>query len=298
MPGQVVEEFKDWVRKGLYKKISIALNDNMGLRHIGFLGGRAPAIKGLKPATFGEGKAAWTFEMEIPCLPDDSGYKQNFTKTINKGGKKMTIQGFIEKMKGLFVEAEQELAPPPHVGNPGAKFTEADLSAKMKEIETQTFAEAQKKINIETEARKVAEGKLKDIETKSRKESIAAFCEAQCKEGKLTPALRKRIEPVMIFAANHEDAIEFAEGEKKTPIEALQSFMSALPKMVVFSEVAGKEKDGPTGGSAGEKLTILTHTKMKEKKDLSFSAAFSEVQKENPGLVEEYALEIHPALRP
>ena len=210
------------------------------------------------------------------------------------------------KPEAKAVAAKPEAGKKPEPGNTKpdagnqkpADPAQQEMAAKMKEIETQTFAEAQKKINIETETRKVVEGKLKDIETKSRKESIAAFCEAQCKEGKLTPALRKLIEPVMIFAANHEDAIEFAEGEKKTPLEILQSFLTELPKMVVFSEVAGKEKDGPTGGSAGEKLTILTHTKMKEKKDLSFSAAFCEVQKENPGLVEEYELEIHPAVRP
>jgi len=45
---KVDPEFALWVEKGLYRKISIALSDDLKLRHIGFLGAAAPAVKGLK----------------------------------------------------------------------------------------------------------------------------------------------------------------------------------------------------------------------------------------------------------
>lgn len=51
-PGQLVEQFKDWVRKGLYKKVSIALYPDLTLRHIGFLGAVPPAVKGLENVRF------------------------------------------------------------------------------------------------------------------------------------------------------------------------------------------------------------------------------------------------------
>lgn len=47
---KVLPEFKNWVDKGLYRKISVALSPETGLRHIGFLGAVAPAIKGLSHA--------------------------------------------------------------------------------------------------------------------------------------------------------------------------------------------------------------------------------------------------------
>lgn len=48
----LVPEFMDWVKKGLYKKRSISLHPDMTLRHIGFLGATPPAIKGLADVQF------------------------------------------------------------------------------------------------------------------------------------------------------------------------------------------------------------------------------------------------------
>lgn len=50
----IVPEFADEVRAGRYKKVSIALYPTNLLRHIGFLGAVAPAVKGLKPVAFEE----------------------------------------------------------------------------------------------------------------------------------------------------------------------------------------------------------------------------------------------------
>jgi cation transport regulator ChaB len=62
-PKQLAEDFRDWIRKGLYKKVSIALYPDLGLRHVGFLGAMPPAVKGLRPAQFGEA-AAWQIEVD------------------------------------------------------------------------------------------------------------------------------------------------------------------------------------------------------------------------------------------
>lgn len=48
----VSKEFLDWVKKGFYKKRSIALYPDLLLRHVGFLGGTPPAVKGLPDASF------------------------------------------------------------------------------------------------------------------------------------------------------------------------------------------------------------------------------------------------------
>ena len=51
---QVQPEFKEWVRKGLYKTRSIAVDKNNVLKHIAFLGATAPAVKGMKSFCFNE----------------------------------------------------------------------------------------------------------------------------------------------------------------------------------------------------------------------------------------------------
>lgn len=64
-PKQLLNELREWVRQGTYKKISISLFPDMTLRHVGFLGGVAPAVKDLKPVEFTNKKMAWTFEMGV-----------------------------------------------------------------------------------------------------------------------------------------------------------------------------------------------------------------------------------------
>ncbi len=48
-------KFVEEVRKGLYRKISMAIYPDMTLRHVGFLGAASPAVKGLELAKFTDG---------------------------------------------------------------------------------------------------------------------------------------------------------------------------------------------------------------------------------------------------
>jgi len=50
----LVPEFLDMVKRGLFKKRSVSLYPNLILRHIGFLGAMPPAIKGLEDIRFQE----------------------------------------------------------------------------------------------------------------------------------------------------------------------------------------------------------------------------------------------------
>lgn len=209
----------------------------------------------------------------------------------NKGGNDM--REWIAKMKEAVGLAEKELTPDPSI-----KFSEADIQAAETRGKESQFAEVEKlkkeKADLEKEKGEAA-ARTKEIETKARNEGITAFCEGLCKEGKLTPALRKIIEPIMISvgAVDQPPSIEFSEGVKKSALEGIKDFLTEIPKVVTFKEVAGGPGPG-SGGSAAEKLSALTKTKMETKKDLSYGAAFSEVQKENPELARELLVEIRP----
>ncbi len=61
---KVVPEFVQWVEKGLYRKISVAIGADGTLRHVGFLGAVPPAIKGLKHA-FAEDCEFSSYENEL-----------------------------------------------------------------------------------------------------------------------------------------------------------------------------------------------------------------------------------------
>lgn len=349
-PRQLVEEFKNMIRKGSYKKVSIALYPDLGLRHVGFLGGMTPAIKGLKQAAFGEKKAKWVIESdffmepwqhetiksifqrmrdwmidkfsleeadkiispydiealkyepattvgaihESPSFSDKPNKPADAKALADKGGKNMDLKKFFSDLSALITGAQKELVP----DSAGSRFTEEDVAAAEKRGKDAMFAENEKlkkeKADLEKEKAEAA-AKVKEIEIQKRKDDIMAFCESLCKEGKLTPALRKIIEPIMIHVgAIHESpVIEFAEGVKKPALDGIKDFLTELPKVVIFREVTPSSGPG-AGGSAAEKLSALTKQKMEAKKDLSYAIAFSEVQKENPELAKEYSEEVRP----
>lgn len=73
---ETTAQFADWVKQGLYKKVSICTflpnssnNPKPGsfyLRHVGFLGAAAPAVPGLKPVSFaGDSASMIEFSQDI-----------------------------------------------------------------------------------------------------------------------------------------------------------------------------------------------------------------------------------------
>ena len=64
---ELVPEFVDMVRKGLFKKRSISLYPDMTLRHVGWLGAMPPAVKGLPDVAFAD-KAGIILNSEISVL--------------------------------------------------------------------------------------------------------------------------------------------------------------------------------------------------------------------------------------
>lgn len=66
---KIIPEFVRWVDDGLYRKISVAINPDNSLRHVGFLGATPPAVKGLQHS-FGNGESYFTYENTITALKD------------------------------------------------------------------------------------------------------------------------------------------------------------------------------------------------------------------------------------
>ena len=198
---------------------------------------------------------------------------------------------FKEKMKAFLgsigfdvSKIPDEAIPGEAPASTGAQFSEADLEKirtdaedKGKQKAQAEFAEQQKQTRLATV-----------------KTEIAAFCESLIKAGKITPATVAFGLPEILFSiAGVDNQIEFGEKkEKATAFERMKALLESATPLITFQEIATRDKNAGGAGSAGAKLDSLTQTKMKERKDMTYSAAFSEVQKENPTLVQEYEQEI------
>ena len=90
----VQDEFKTAVNKGLFKNRSISLDKDLNIRHLAFLGGQAPAIKGLEQFCFESQENDTVVEFSDY---EDINIVEN--KEIKKGNEKVETEELKEQLK-------------------------------------------------------------------------------------------------------------------------------------------------------------------------------------------------------
>ena len=83
----LIPEFVDMVKKGLFKKRSISLYPDLSLRHVGFLGAMPPAVKGLADVQFkGDEEAIYEFAAADPAKAAQEARAKKYGISIKDGG--------------------------------------------------------------------------------------------------------------------------------------------------------------------------------------------------------------------
>ncbi len=206
---QLVPEFVEMVKKGLFKKRSISLYPDLRLRHIGFLGAQPPAVKGLADVQFGDQEAQeieWAFEEAA------TGGNPNKPTNQNQGGSMDPFKEFQEELNAL----KQQLA---------------------------SYQEALKKKDDELAATRQ---QLEQLAADKRRMSYENFVDGLIDSGKILPANR---ELVILFMETMEGAgeLEFQEGDtiiKKPLLEVFQEFLQSLPAKVHTGPMRLQFKEG------------------------------------------------------
>lgn len=254
--GQLDPAFMDMLKAGRFKKRSISLYPDLSLKHIGFLGAAPPAVKGLPDYAF---------------IADDN---ETTIEILTKENSIMDMKEFVEALK--FWKSEIAEATPEPKKDETVSFTEADIENAKKEAAT---AERER-LTLE-----FAESAAK-TKQEARHATITAEVTQLIAAGKAIPAWVKG--GLVEFMAGLDAAtdIQFAEGAKQNQLDWFRAFLAGLPKVIEFGEKA--KSDGSGTGDPGGKLEAMIAKKRTENKALSYSAAFAEVQLENPDLVNEY----------
>ena len=233
----VIPEFADMVKKGMFKKRSISLSPGLDLRHIGFLGATPPAVKGLADLKFNKNEETTTFEFEE---------KQHKSVKAKKEEKTMKFMDFVEIFK-FWKKLEKD--PDADFGIPGGgddqkSFTEADIEAAKK-----TGAEAERK-KAETEFTE----KERQAKGEAHTKEISDFCDTLVKDGKIPPSWVDLGLVEFAKCLDSETEISFSEkGEKKSPGTWFKNFLEGLEKSKIFQELATKEKTGQSADFAEAK---------------------------------------------
>lgn len=257
-PREVDPAFADLVGAGRFKKISASFfspnspsNPVPGvwyLRHVGFLGAAAPAVKGLRSPSF---------------AADESGVVEfgDWDDRTNAGLWRALRDWFIGKfgqdeadraVPGYQVSSlESSAVQPEAVESTAGAIAPAAFASPAAQLTQENTVTPEEKAALEAEnarlkadlAARDAAGKV--AATAARHAAHASFAEQLVADGRLLPAHKDVAVALLDFAARPEESVEFGEGEARKPlVEAVKEFLAAQPQQVDFGESATRDRAG------------------------------------------------------
>jgi hypothetical protein len=253
-PGHVVPEFAEAVNAGHFPKVSasIYLPDAPGnptpgkhyLRHIGFLGGQAPSVKGLKSVEFAgsdEGIADFAYEDRLVVRLFRRMRDWIVAKEGAEKAQEVIPDYDLEYLTENAVREEVQSANAvPGFSSPN-NHQEDDLSTAQQQLAEREAALVTEKQQLDQRA-----AALSQQESKLKKQGFAEFAEGLCTEGKLLPVQKASVVEILVQLDTANQVADFAQGDEnhgKTGADLFKAFLSAQPKQVTFGRVSPVEGD-------------------------------------------------------
>lgn len=274
----VMPEFTDMVKAGTYKKRSISLYPDLTLRHIGFLGGMPPAVKGLADIAFKDGDSPMTFEFgDGPLETIMQQFLQAFRDVFDR---LPLISSATSEFKHNDNE-EVEMKP-----EEVKKMIDDALAGQSQQFGDQLKGIAENIKGLSTQFSELQKGQTADREAIQRREF---------QEYLMTPDMQKRVTEASREAIiNHmmslvgAPEIEFSEGDEKKKLSAVDHYkkqLQALPEVVAFGEHATRDKvgdlsvNGMDAETLARKATEFQEAESKVGRTVSMTEAVNHVKK-------------------
>lgn len=263
-PSQVDASLKQLVSEGKFKKVSASFYTPeapsnptpgaLGLRHLGVLGAQPPAVKGLKAISFAasdEGVIEFgDFDDEVNA----SVWRSMRDWILAKFGKEDADQAIPSWAVGALEWDAAQPETPEEAAEDSANYSEGTENktegAPTVTTETINHSEAAPAAATVDFAEQEAKLSAKAAELAAREAKLAAaevenFSEDLIKEGKLLPSQKVAVVSLMAAFTKTGESINFAEGEVKPAAELFREFLSGLPAVVSYSEVAPDSSAAP-----------------------------------------------------
>ena len=256
---EVEPAFANLVKSGRYKRVSAAFfppdataNPTPGtwhLRHVGFLGARAPAVPGLKPVNFGDGgdqvvtfgdfgddinASLWRrfrdwvieqFDLEtadkvVPAFEvdmlRDHARRSDEPETVSENG---------------FAEGDSDGTNDDNLTTEGVQDVDkAELDARAAKLKEREEAAAE------------AEAAFAERQAAARRAEDEAFLGKLVKEARFPVGCKAAVVEFMA-RLDADDTVAFAEGQTMTQHAFMRDFLSKLPPMFAFGEYAPPSVD-------------------------------------------------------
>lgn len=263
--SNLVPEFVEWVKKKLYKTISPAIRSDLSIKHIGFLGAKAPAITGLPALEFNANEEEYVCEFAEYEL--SSWYFRTIARIFRKLKNEKIEKDGLEKAEAIISEYElEELGTPPRIfqtpevvrsfsekdnDNPTINFTESEmnelneLKAKVAELTATTEAQATQIASLTSEKTAVL-NEANSLKMQQKRSEFLNFCESDEVKNKIKDGERAELVETLLVL-DSVDAFEFGEGDAKktvSPVETVKGLIKRLPNVVELGEIANNSTAG------------------------------------------------------
>jgi hypothetical protein len=247
--------------------VSVALHRDYskGLKHLGALGGIAPAVKGLQPLEFAEGEEMICFAS--PFGGSDMQYAfRTLGRMFRRLREKLIEEKSVEDADNIY--PEWDIKTLEDFEMPSVELVEESGSGN--------FAEGDNKIEEENKSLKTELEKLKaekaEAEAEAKKNAFASKLDDLQKANRLGAGQRERAERMFEFLSR--GSLSFAEGEADGAEKALLAFMDSLPQAVAPGEFNFGEGNSELNAveTARQKISELV-----SKEGLSYAEALNRI---------------------
>lgn len=239
--SNVVSGFADLVKQKIYKNTSIGITGDFDLRHIAFLGGVPPAVKGLEDIAFTSGVITYDYAIDQPQNPPQNSNNKDTNQGNNMNFEELKKQlrealranysdevaskfdSMLSKLvKGEYAEQDKQIAD---LQKKVADFEKAN--DKKDDKANPEFSALQKEFEAVKQQNQLLANQNKDMFYSQYFDNLVA-------EGKMTPAQKPTFR--MIFDSMvTADFSESADGMKK-----LNDYVNSLPDQNLLKEFASK----------------------------------------------------------
>lgn len=231
------------VKEGRYKKRSISLTPDGKLRHIGFLGGAAPAVKGLADIQFSQPSSTIIeFDLEVTNEnPDNHSFDSN-NNSVNPGSANQSLDSISAKID--------------------------ELSKSLSDL-NQSFSE-NKTYDLKTKIDSL-QSQFVDLQTKINRNDFNSLLDEKLSQGYLTPVIKDKILSVSNFMESQNFSTDFSQDKFNKEVSGLlKDLISAFPKLVHFENFAEKpEHDDSSNDEDFSGFTVDQESKALHKKALN-----------------------------
>lgn len=265
--GDINDAVKESVRRKEYQNVSIAIDSNGLLRHVGLLGAMAPAVAGLQPVKFAEGTDFDAFELPFT---EDSVLTEGVTFS-EKEKSLMTqwfgrLRGAILQMAGK--DVANQVFPTEEMKQFGLNVKQEDEDMDVKELEGKLTALETQFSSLQTQnatllaSNTTLEAGMKDLQTKNdnllkaiaslvsktNSGEFSTFLQDKVREGKILPAEVPAYMEEFALLQKAQDTLQFADGEKNLVERLKETIDKRTPVVSGKQNFARKDRtaDGAT----------------------------------------------------